>query len=351
MVADLPAEGASLLASLVWEGGYPPEPVATRSLLYLLNLRGGTRAALQRWCGQLCPDLPTDLRWSGEVRVATDAARPDLVGEDDLGARVVLEAKFDAHLTQAQVDETYLSRLLPGRPGLLVFLAPVDRLDKLRRELRGILDAAEVVAGSSHRFDLRDGRHVALVSWSELLDRAGAEDASAAEGADLRQLRGLVAQQVGHGWVPRGVRDLDQRTGRQLAGLLGVAVDVLTNLSGDKTTQFRGSQGNADRSNGRWITGPDGLTVWLGMWPGQWARVGLSPMWVSADVQPRLTPDRLAAAFDDFRDVPGVWPSTKGLSVPLLIEVGAELPDVVASAEALVRRMMRSLAAAAAPVA
>ena len=75
--------------------------------------------------------LPARLQWAEQVHDESDTARPDLVGADELGARVIIEAKFDAELTRAQRSRVYLDRLVGEAPVLLLFVAPPSRLPSL----------------------------------------------------------------------------------------------------------------------------------------------------------------------------------------------------------------------------
>jgi hypothetical protein len=108
----------SVLAGLVASRGLPPEPVATKALLHLLERSSAARQALSDLASRLCPGLPSELQWAEQVHHASDTARPDLVGSDEIGARVILEAKFDAELTAAQRSTVYLDRLVDDLPGL-----------------------------------------------------------------------------------------------------------------------------------------------------------------------------------------------------------------------------------------
>lgn len=80
----------------------------------------------------LCPAaVTTGLTFVGQVMADGNAARPDIVGQDASGVKLVIEAKFDAELTAAQLDNTYLLRLPTGQAGALLYLVPRDRLAAL----------------------------------------------------------------------------------------------------------------------------------------------------------------------------------------------------------------------------
>src|SRR3569623_843875 len=110
---------APFLATYVVAHGLRPEPIATGALAHLTQTSPTARHALETFLTTLCAGLPTNLDWRAEEVSPTDQGRPDLVGLDNSGARVILEAKFDANFTAAQLDTTYMQRLHAGQAGLL----------------------------------------------------------------------------------------------------------------------------------------------------------------------------------------------------------------------------------------
>lgn len=324
----------SVLAGLVASRGLPPEPVATKALLHLLERSPAARDALSNLAARLCPGLPSHLHWAEQVHDESDTARPDLVGTDELGARVIVEAKFDAELTSAQRSGVYLDRLVGEAPGLLLFMAPPSRLPSLWPELLAG-PAAVASPPPPNPDDEKESlltqqvgtRVVALVTWSMLLESLSASIGDPAERADLMQLEGLVTWHAEQEWLPLRPDDLDRRIGRQLDGLLGVVVDAGTALS---TGGIRISAGSGDRFTGRWATSAAGSTVWFGHWPLQWGRYGMSPIWIQAKPQAGLTSPAVSGALEQLRDSPaGLWPAP-GLSwaTPVLIMPGSERAQI-----------------------
>lgn len=130
--------------------------------------------------------------------------RPDLVGADASGPRLICEAKFDAALTAAQTDTAYLDQLAPGQSGVLLFLLPEERIPALWLKLwagpgggtaacarGGVAEAVPGVRSAA----LSGGRTLACISWARLLENLGqaVELAGDARGrGDLAQLAGLV---------------------------------------------------------------------------------------------------------------------------------------------------------------
>jgi hypothetical protein len=342
----------SVLAGLVASRGLPPEPVATTALLHLLERSSAARQALSDLGARLCPGLPSHLYWAEQVRDESDTARPDLVGTDDLRVRVIIEAKFDAELTPAQRSRVYLDRLAGDLPGLLLFVAPPSRLPSLWPEL---LAGPAAVASppppnpddeKASLFTQQVGtRVVALVPWSTLLSGLSVSIGDPAERADLAQLEGLVTWHAEQEWLPLRPDDLDRRFGRLLDGLLGVVVDAGAELA---SAGIRISAGSGDRFNGRWATSAAESIVWFGHWPWQWARFGMSPIWVQAKPQSGLTSAAVSGALEPVRrSRAGLWPASDlSWAAPVLILPGSERGPITARLVDTVKAVLRMLDAA-----
>ena len=342
----------SVLAGLVATRGLPPEPVATKALLHLLERSPTARQALSDLATRLCPGVPSDLHWTEQVHDESDTARPDLVGTDELGARVILEAKFDAELTRAQRSQVYLDRLVGEVPGLLLFVAPPSRFPSLWPEL--LAGPAAVASPPPPNPDDEQKslltqqvgtRVLALVTWSTLLSGLGASIGDPAERADLVQLEGLVTWHGEQEWLPLRPEDLDRRIGRQLDGLLAVVVDAGTALGADG---IKISAGSGDRFTGRWATSRAGSTVWFGHWPAQWARYGMSPIWIQAKPRPGLTSAAISGALESMRrSRAGLWPGPdQSWATPVLIRPGSERAEITTQLVETVRAVLYRLDAA-----
>ena len=89
-----------------------PENLATEALNYVLRRTPSARAALIQFCA-IGASLPPDLAFQTQV-AGDDQTIPDLVGTDaDNVARLVIEAKFWAGLTERQPVQ-YLQRVRQG---------------------------------------------------------------------------------------------------------------------------------------------------------------------------------------------------------------------------------------------
>jgi hypothetical protein len=272
------------LARFVLERALPPEPVATGLLAHVLQQSAHARGAIDRWLDSLVPGIPAGLAWSPEVAEA-DGGRPDLVGSDSDGPRVIIEGKFDADFQSAQLDGTYLARLGGSTPSLYVVLAPEARCGALFRELVAAHGAIPTEQGDTLLTQVPDGPHLAAVSWQDTVSRLRAAALEPGPASDVDQLDGLIRLMAQSEWLPLGPDDLSQRAGRQISSLITAVVDVAGRF---RARGMRVTNATGDQSAGRWITSYDDVQVWLGMWFAQWARVGASPIWIEVKEQPGL---------------------------------------------------------------
>lgn len=344
----------NVLKLLVATRGLQPEPVATAALEQVLQSPAAA-AALTALAGQVCPALSpaAPLRWHGQVTSETDDSRPDLEGTDSAATRVVLEAKFEAELTAHQRNSTYLDRLPPGQPGLLLYLAPQDRLPVLWPQLLAgpgkqlqvpTVDPAHADAlWLAHPLD--DGRVLAVTSWATLLERLrqallGPTDAAAR--SDLEQLSGLVTWRTRQQWTPVLPGDLPSRAGRQLALLArNLLLEAATQAA---TPGSRTRNGSSDSGPGRYIpldTSPGGFTLWVGLWLNKWAEHGRSPLWLQVGPPPGSQLPALREALAQLAEPggPGLFDGNNTILVPLLLAEGQELGKVTAQLVAQIRRV------------
>lgn len=337
----------SLLARLVAERGWQPEPVATAALWHLLGSSEAAGRALQDLTAEMHPagDFH-ELAFTEQAVDALGEGRPDVIGYDTSGWRLLIEAKFDAALTAAQAGAGYLDWLEAGRAGILMFLVPRDRLANLwRHVLAGPcgVPLEEIPPVNALDADkpfllhaIGDGRVVSAISWESLLERlhkALDTGQNSLAASDLLQLEGLVRQRIHAGWIPEMQDDLPARVGRQLDGLKRAAHTAAERVSLGKVRH-----GSNDWGPARWVTSVNGGKLfWVGVRLPTWGRLGLSPIW--AVVYERHLPDlavyRKALAPLNQQGGPGVYELDKWtLGIPVLSPIGAEQGEVEGSFEA-----------------
>ncbi len=328
---------SDLLATIVATRHLQPEPVATDALVHLCNGSSAAAQAVADLLLELCPGTQTDgLRFTGQDLDPLLPGRPDLVAADSAGTRLVVEAKFDAELTKAQLSGAYMNRLTAGVPGALVFLVPADRLENVWTQLVAALGGqalsvgvlpSTVESGLLHQV-LPDGRTLAAITWEALIKRLSTVIARRGEtvaAAELDQIEGLVRWRSRTGWTPLVPGDLPQRTGRQLEEL----TDALRGACA-KATAKKLRNGSADGGPGRYVTTTTGKSFWVGIWFGWWGH-GPGPAWAQVSVktsqQLALVSQALTGATVDHRS----RAQYLDVLIPLRVPAGAELTAVEAS--------------------
>ena len=345
-VRDMDSIG--VLAQVVASRGLQPEPVATDALTHVLGASPAAAGALTSLVASLTGDASiTTLEYSTQVVSAGDEGRPDLVGADTTGPRLICEAKFDAALTAAQVGTAYLDRLPQGQSGLLLFLVPDERIAALWPKLvagpgGGTTHGPIGYAASSgpaategvRAATVSGGRTLAVISWKRLLEVLGQAVELAGDSrarGDLEQLAGLVAWRSRTGWLPVQPGDLPETVGRQLAGITEVVLAAAAEVSSVKVRQ-----GNNDMGPGRWLTTAGGGWLWVGVWLRGWERWGHGPVWATVAAQTEAAFADLRAALEPLKlgndevgiPTPGRYThGARAWAIPLAIPGGAERDD------------------------
>lgn len=341
-----PREG--VLARIVADRGLQPEPVATDALTHLLVSSPGAAEALSELATALGGAAVTAPLSFSTQAATTDAGRPDLLGVDASGPRLVGEAKFDALLTEHQKGPAYLDLLPTGQPGVLLFIVPEDRLAVLWPQLLsgpGALasvpaPSAVVTLSGTAKHDLGDGRILAAVTWPRLLGalRQGVElTGDTAARADLDQLDGLVRWRTRTGWLPLAAGDLPDTAGRQLAGVRDAVLRATAEVSAAKVRN-----GSGDGGPGRWFKTPGGRWMWAGLWLGQWARTGHSAVWATVSAKSDASFAALSEALSPLDQPNGagrVRTAPRAWGVPLSVPLGAEIDDATAALTGQLRNL------------
>jgi hypothetical protein len=347
-----------VLTKIVAQHSLPPEPVATGAFVHIIQSFEVAAEALDRLAAEICPGIPVQgLRWRGQAMTREDTSIPDADAVDDVGdTRIVLEAKFDAELTPAQLGTAYLDRLPRSVPGLLVYVVPSDRIPAVwPKLLAGPAQTTPVVPEPSDSarpwmaHSLPDGRAVAIVSWPTVLGRlasAAKDSGDAAFLCDVAQLDGLVRWRTRHQWTPIAAGDLSSRIARQIDGLRRCIVDAA------KAARTSGARveggGTTDSGTGRWIETPGRLRIWVGIWPMMWGRHDVSPIWLGVERDQQLAGAHLQETLRTIAAPVGcaVYPWERGWAIPLVVPMSAELSEMIDSLSLQVRRAVEALDAA-----
>ena len=320
-----------LLATVVASRGLQPEPVATDALVHLCNTFAPAEAVMSGLLADLGAGEVSGLSFTGQDIDPTTQGRPDLIGSDTAGVRMVLEAKFDAELTAAQTGGAYVGRLTSGTPGALVFLVPRDRMRNVWHTVSQTpgaatepadLSDADIDTGLANMSLPTEGHTLAVVSWETLLNRMTASfvDAGDQAGAgQLAELTGLVTWRSRTGWNPLVEEDLPQRTGRQLVSLIDMIKTAATRVSKKKIRN-----GTADGGPGRYLRTPANKSLWVGVWFGWWDHYGPGPVWAQAILKNTAAVNLYAAALKAAHITNYPRPEYTDVLVPIALPMGAE---------------------------
>jgi len=335
------AKRQTLLAKLAPLFGSRTENLAVEALGHILAGSEPARRALV----DLLRAGGADIRQVVQVRTqdaGEDGARPDLVGFDERGAeRLLIEAKFWAGLTENQ-PVGYLERLSDTpEPTVLLFVAPADRIESLWAELRRLVETADLPFDSGSDGDafrsagVGTDRHLMLTGWGNLLDGMELRVGDEHEKMDIRQLRGLAAQQDDEAFLPLRAEEFGPEFPRRLHTLRGL-VDDVTNRA--RTKEIVGTEGMRVTPQaygyGRYVR-MAGDTRWFGINAEWWARTGMTPLWLwvwqeTDQRKLRSAPDAPALFGDG-------W-------IPIRLPLGKEKPAVIDAVVETLRDISERLA-------
>jgi hypothetical protein len=269
------------------------ENVATEALAFILESSERGRSALVKLLRGIAPDLPP-LRF--RIQQTQGSARPDMWGFDAGTARVFIENKFWAGLTDNQPLE-YL-RLLAEypNPAVLLMIVPEARLETVWRDLRRRLEVPAVSvtyrqgsAGVPYVATVNLGASLAtpmlaITSWAHVLRTIEEELADEPQRRnDLLQLRALCHAADDYMSAPFSSTELtNQRTPAlflQLSAVVQRAVDAAV-ARGVLSVKGLMPMSNWERS-GRYISFPQlGIGAWIGTDFRRWREHGGTPLWL-----------------------------------------------------------------------
>lgn len=261
---------------------------------------------------------------------------------------MLVEAKFWAGLMDSQ-PVGYL-KSLPPEGGILLFVAPSQRIDTLWAELLRRCRDAGLEGGSScpAEYDFRqiriEDKVLALTSWRVLLDVVeGALDRAAdhTRVADVRQLRSLCERMDTEAFLPLQSEELTGTIGRrvfQLCELPDALTDILVSRG---IAEVKGLRAAAMKGRyGRYLL-LKGYGTYLYFCAKQWARHGATPLWITIKgpgwKRTQMVPDALAAADISFHERSYVCDS------PIFLPLGVERDAVVQGALDQILRIAAAL--------
>ena len=260
-------------------------------------------------------------------------------------------------MTEAQ-PVSYLHRLTPEQPGILLFIAPAKRAQRLWGELDRRCRDAEVefealpIPADNFRWSRAANGHVlALVSWSYLLDVLEREldaqgDTSTA--ADVRQLRGLCERMDSDAFLPLRDEEITGELGRRIVQYCDLVDFTTERLLEEGFASKRGLRASASRgSYGQYVRfGKIGAQLHLNA--AAWTQWASTPIWLAIFDPDWKRPDQVFKALSAYeREVPRrLFANDKAVYVPIFLPPREERDDVVASMIDQVRKVVSDLEAA-----
>jgi hypothetical protein len=228
----------SLFGHLAFTFGDHPENIATEALSFILGRSAKARLAFQRLLAQTGVSLPDEIRYVTQDS-GDDEAIPDLVGYGpDNTPVVVAEAKFWAGLTDNQ-PITYLKRILDKPNGILLFIAPVARLETLWPELirrckqAKYIGLVQQLSSELLTMKLGQGIFLGITSWRLILNtlkHALETEGELETAADVRQLEGLREHMDTEAFLPLRSAELAGENGTRMLQFNGLVDDITQDL-------------------------------------------------------------------------------------------------------------------------
>lgn len=343
-------DAGTLLAHLVPRLTTQVEDAATDALGFILNKSAPCRVALDHLLrdADFAPEPITRV----ETQVTySDGSRPDMVGYDRSGAkRLVVEAKFWAVLQPAQ-PRGYIEQLDAPGPGVLLFIAPESRIETLWAEIirRMESDHGAAPEGDGRILQLdelpetpdqartarivnRCGRpsdkRLMLVNWTGLLDAMAAaivDDPQTA--SDIRQLRGLAAQQDENAFQPIHPEEFGLALPRRIRGLNSLIDSAIETGRAQGWITTKGLIATPQREGyGRYfgfVSVPGSL--FLGVNYRLWTTEADTPLWLRIGDKVPIDAEMLSSKLP-----PSAQRKASSVShVPIRLRTGVEYEDVL----------------------
>ena len=329
------------------------ENIATESLAYIVSYSNEARSGLMTLLRGVAPTLSA-LRF--QTQQPDGDSRPDMWGYDGSEARVFIESKFWANLTERQ-PVAYLQKLASrGAPSVLLFVVPEQREVTLWRELSRRLEAnristvAQPRTGDVAQWGITSlGPVLALTTWSRLisaLERPCAEQEQAK--SDLVQLRALC--KAADTDVPISADDItDQRTPAMILQLSSI-VQKVVDLAESRGLLHKGrTRPQADWERvGRYANFSDehGVGFWIGIHFRLWRSEGGTPLWAVFSPSSWGCAREVRTILEPWAEAKGVRTCTTegdGFAVALDIPSGQEKEQVIEQVTVRIREIEGAL--------
>lgn len=284
----------SILAHLSGRITTHQELLATEGLTYILQHSESCRKVIAQLALRAGCRIREIVSFRSESS-GDNRERPDIVGSDKHGVEsLIIEGKFDAGLTDNQPNG-YIGRLQKAETGLLLFVVPELRVNRLwhevseRAKIENSIDEEGMVFDGAKFCQVNRNQILMMISWRELLDLMmhAAQTAAESSTADIHQMQSLCQTIEGAAFLPFSSEELTSirlpKRNRDLCDLTDAIVDRLRqtgelSVDGLRATPVR--HGYLRYVN---IVGPDEVKIGaaIGLLYDAWERFEQSPIWIT----------------------------------------------------------------------
>jgi hypothetical protein len=322
------------------------ENVATDALAHLLLQYHFLADAFREYISSMMVDLAGNLSFTTQARWQ-DNAIPDLVGQDEQGRYLlIIESKFWARLTSNQ-PATYIDRLPPDKPALLLFIAPASRIPTLWKELMSrctaILPREELkgeIKGEIRNLLLNNKHTLSLISWENLFGVL-ARKAKAVNDqyaiSDIWQLQSLCARIDEEAFKPISEEELTSPTKIRIAQYRELIDELIVRLVDSNIVSIKGYQATPGPDYYKRYMTINGFHNWCIEYNERYRRQHPeTSLWLTTTITPQV------AAMLSKLSLVG-HKQGKQLLVPMEIPIGVERESVMISLMEQVKKVYKLL--------
>jgi hypothetical protein len=327
-------EHVSILAHLAPLLTNQHENVATDALAHLLLQYQFISEAFRENIVSAGIDLPDNLAIKTQARW-NDAAIPDLVGVDEEGNHLLLvESKFWAYLTPNQ-PTTYIERLYPNKPGILLFVAPASRIPTLWQKLLGRCgysndNCQEHKETQFLTLHLNRQHFLALTSWESLLAVFQKKAQQVGDGyavGDIWQLQSLCARIDAEAFKPLSGEEIIAPTKKRIEQFRDLVDELVIRLKGAGIVSTKGYKATPGPNYYKRYMTINNIPNWCIEYNDSYRREHPpTSLWLT------ITESReLSGLLSELAPVSYRQQLNKQFLIPLEIPVGVEKDDVISS--------------------
>lgn len=343
-----------LLAHLSLRLAKQHELIATEGLTYVVQNSDSCRRALERLARSFGCNIPTIDYYESEVS-GDNGERPDIIGFSiERQETLIIEGKFETGLTGNQPGN-YLKRLPRSAPGLLMFVVPEHRIRNLWHVVSQgaakdfpVADVTRLPDGSVCA-SIGHHQRLSMISWQGVLNHllTSARSASDPICSDLLQLVSFCSKMEDEAFKPFHLEELTSTSmARRHLDLCRIVDEITDNLVKEKLVSVNRLRATPQRDGYvRYIYLGESYDVGgaaIRLDYSAWLKKETSPIWIESATN---TTTLLRPIFNRIASEQSLVVHDKASTVmlPIVIDAGKELPEIIEDAMHLVRKISDSL--------